>query len=121
MARLFFWIVFVPIAAAVVVFAVVNRDAVDVDLWPAPYAMTVPMWALVLGGALLGFLLGGLVAWAAGASTRADGRAARWRVASLERDLMLEKEKTAKLEKTAQAKAAAIDAPASDATLLAPD
>lgn len=109
-----------PVACAVVVFAVVNRTAVDVDLWPAPYAMTVPMWALALGGGLIGFVLGGVAAWRAGASARSAGRAAKWRVESLERDLMLAKEKAAKLEKAAEASAAA-PASSKDVALPAPD
>lgn len=92
----------VPLAAVVVAFAVVNRHAVELDLWPAPFAATLPVWAVALGGGLIGFLAGSLAAWSAGAKARAAGRAARRRADGLDRDLTLEREKTARLEKAAK-------------------
>lgn len=108
----------VPFAAVVVAFAVVNRQAVELDLWPAPFAATLPVWAVALGGGLIGFLAGSLAAWSAGSKARAAGRAARRRADGLDRDLTLEREKTTRLEKAA--KDAAAGATGSAARLAAP-
>jgi uncharacterized integral membrane protein len=43
---------------AVVVFAVSNRAAVTVDLWPLPWRLSPPLYALVLGAGALGLVLG---------------------------------------------------------------
>lgn len=109
MTRFLFWIFVLPVAAAVVAFAVTNRDAVTVDLWPAPYAATVPVWAIALVGGLVGFLFGGVVMWRAGSKSRDLGRVERRRADALERDVMMEKEKQAKAERM-QAHPAQVDA-----------
>ena len=47
------------------VFAVANRAAVTLSLWPFDAVMDVPLYLLVLGALLAGILLGGLATWAA--------------------------------------------------------
>ncbi len=59
----FSWIITLPITLVVVTFAVINRGLVAVDLWPLPLSVETPLFVLVLGSALAGFLFGGLVMW----------------------------------------------------------
>lgn len=69
----------------VVVFAVANRGFVQVDLWPFPIEAQAPIFLLVLGSMLLGFLLGAMVMWLSMGKQRRQTRAARGQVAKLER------------------------------------
>lgn len=68
----------------VVVFAVANRSFVPVDLWPFPKT-NIPMFLLVLGSMLVGFLIGALVMWLSMGKQRRQSRAARGEIAKLER------------------------------------
>ncbi|MDJ0608638.1 MAG: LapA family protein [Kiloniellales bacterium] len=73
----FTWIITLPITLLVVTFAVVNRDLVAVDLWPLPMTVGTPLFVLVLGSALAGFLIGGLVMWWSAGKQRQKLRALR--------------------------------------------
>jgi uncharacterized integral membrane protein len=72
--KLLSWIVMVPFAAAVVAFAVANRGGVELDLWPLPYRLESPVFAVVLASALAGFVAGGIVAWISGGRSRRRAR-----------------------------------------------
>lgn len=63
-------IVLAPVTAAVVLFAVSNRGTLTLRLWPLPYEIDMPVYALVLGAVFVGFLIGAAVAWVAGARGR---------------------------------------------------
>ncbi len=65
-----------PVTAAVVLFAVSNREAAALRLWPLPGAADVPLYLLGLGALFLGFLAGGAVAWFAAGEARGRARAA---------------------------------------------
>lgn len=84
--RLLTWIIMVPVALAVISFAVNNREAVAVDLWPAPYALDVPVFAIVLVSVVFGMLIGAIVAWFGGGKSRGRARANARRAASAERE-----------------------------------
>ncbi len=65
----------VPVAAAVVLFVVSNRDVVQIKLYPLPSILDpVPLYWVGLGGAFAGFLCGGLVAWLSGHRWRRRAR-----------------------------------------------
>jgi uncharacterized integral membrane protein len=81
----FSWILTLPLTVVVIVFAVANRDFVPLDLWPFEIALQVPVFALVLGSLFLGFLIGALAMWLSGGKQRRQARAARGRLAKLER------------------------------------
>src|SRR3990172_3563290 len=53
-------IIFYPIAAVVVVFAVVNRGPVTLSLWPFPFEITVPVFVALLAAVAVGVVLGGV-------------------------------------------------------------
>lgn len=81
------WLITLPLAAVILSFAVSNRETATLTLFPLPFEMAVPLYILGLGALVLGFLLGGLVAWLAGGRRRRELRLARRRIAGLERDL----------------------------------
>lgn len=56
-------LLFVPVALALAIFAIANRGQVDIDLWPLPQSIGVPLYAAVFGAALVGFLIGAVVTW----------------------------------------------------------
>jgi hypothetical protein len=45
--KLFYRLLFIPVAAVFVVFAVANRHAVTLDLWPLPLEIDLPVQRLV--------------------------------------------------------------------------
>lgn len=81
------WVVVAVVAVMFSAFAVANRGAVDVSLWPLPLAIELPRYALGLGGIALGFVAGLVVAWIAGRPWRRRAREGRRRVLALEAEL----------------------------------
>ncbi len=61
--RRFTWIISLPITIVIVLFAVMNRGSVTLNLWPLPWDLAAPLYLLTLGCILLGFLFGLLVMW----------------------------------------------------------
>jgi uncharacterized integral membrane protein len=57
------WVIGVVAAIIAIVFAVHNHQILTLDLWPVPFALTAPLFALVLASVLAGLLLGWLFAW----------------------------------------------------------
>jgi uncharacterized integral membrane protein len=69
--RRFAWIVTLPLIAIVALFAVDNRQSVELELWPLPWGVpAVPLFLLTLLLVLFGFVLGVLVMWFTGAKQR---------------------------------------------------
>jgi len=85
--KLFFWLVIVPIACVLGVFAVANRDAVTLTFWPLPVTLQAPIYLIVLLALLAGFLIGELVAWINGHHWRREARRLARRVDDAERAL----------------------------------
>ena len=76
------WIVGLPIAVAVAVFAIANRQWITVSLDPfsadAPrLALAMPQWALFFCGIFVGLLAGWIAAWFAHGKWRKAARQAR--------------------------------------------
>jgi uncharacterized integral membrane protein len=69
------WIIMLPLAAAVIVFSVSNRAVTQVDFWPFGYGVELPVFGIVLASMLLGFMLGGIVAWLSHAKKQGQARA----------------------------------------------
>jgi uncharacterized integral membrane protein len=61
--RILGWVIGVVVAIVAVVFAVHNHQILTLDLWPVPFELTAPLFALVLASVLVGLLLGWLFAW----------------------------------------------------------
>jgi uncharacterized integral membrane protein len=76
-------LVTVPIGLLVLSFALTNRETVTLGLWPLPFTLDPPVWAMGLGALALGILLGGFVGWLAGHRGRARRRRAERRTAEL--------------------------------------
>ena len=81
------WIITIPITVICVIFALANRQTVSVDLWPLALDYQPPLFLVVLGSLLVGFLLGTLVTWMAGGRTRDKARRAYYRASDLEREV----------------------------------
>lgn len=96
MRRLLFWIILVPLAILVVLFAVANRQWVTVSLDPfsreAPaFAASLPLFLVILGSLAVGVLIGGMaVTW---------GKM-KWRMAAqrAERDMARLKDETERVK-----------------------
>lgn len=83
--RLLSWLLGLPIALITILFAVANREAVALSLWPLPFAVDVPLSAALLVFFVIGLLLGGFAAWAAASRWRRLARKQTRRVTELER------------------------------------
>jgi uncharacterized integral membrane protein len=75
--RRFGWIVTIPLTAIIILFAVMNRQEVALDLWPLPWDVSAPLFMLALGMILLGFLIGIAAMWFSGARQRRQNRQLR--------------------------------------------
>ena len=89
--KIFWWIVLALAALLLILFAVSNRATVSVGLWPLPTLVELPLYLVVLGTLIIGFLLGELVAWISSWGRRREARRSRERIAVLERELEAER------------------------------
>ncbi|GAB3118288.1 lipopolysaccharide assembly protein LapA domain-containing protein [Novispirillum itersonii] len=85
--RLLFWLIGVPFGLALTLFAVANRQPVDVGLWPLPWTLQLPLYVQVLGGVGVGLIAGVCLSWIGSAGLRARARASRRRTRELEREV----------------------------------
>jgi len=92
------WIVVIPLAAVVVTFTISNRGMVQLDLWPTPYSLEVPIFAAVLGAAALGFLCGAIVSFVAAGRRRALNRQLMRMLENSKREEAYLRERVKKLE-----------------------
>jgi len=79
------WLITIPVAIIVVVFAVNNRGDAGVNLWPLDLIITWPLFAFVFIGAGVGFALGAVLTWFTAAPTRRRARERAGRIRELER------------------------------------
>jgi len=94
--RRFAWIVTLPIIAIIAVFAVDNRQGVDLELWPLPWALPpVPLFLLVLCAILFGFLIGVAAMWFSGARQRRRLREAKRDLDTARSDLHVTRQQAA--------------------------
>lgn len=101
----FLWrLLLFALAAVLVDFAVTNRQPVSLGLEPLPDAIEVPLYFVVLGGLIIGFIVGEVAAWVAARHWRHEARHSRRRIAALEGELA-----AAAKERAARGEAAALD------------
>ena len=61
--RYLYWLFLLVLAAPAVVFALSNQETVIVQIWPLPFEIPIVTYLLVFIPFLIGFLVGGVVAW----------------------------------------------------------
>ena len=83
------------LALVLIVFAVSNRKPVSIGLWPLPDVVEVPLYLVVLGGLVAGFVAGELTAWVGARHWRHEARQSRRRIAALENALDAAEARTA--------------------------
>lgn len=93
------WILSLPVALIAISFAVCNLAPVDITLWPLPGVLTMPAFALVLISLVVGFALGGFVAWLSGGRHRRALRQEKARADQIQRDLDAARLHVAELDK----------------------
>lgn len=115
------WIITLPIAVLAVLFAISNRDPVALALWPLPFQIAVPVFVAVLVPLVLGFLLGGLVAWAGSLHWRRLARRRGQRLAALGDEVKQHRERERRVAETAarEAESARLQAAAAAAEAAA--
>lgn len=68
------WLVTLPLAALLVLFAVSNTAVVSLGLWPFDQTVELPLSVAVLGVSAVAFLFGAIVVWMAGLPLRMRAR-----------------------------------------------
>ena len=85
--KLVHWLVTLPLAVVLVVFAVSNLAVVPIGFWPFAELGTERLGVVGLAAMLLGFLAGEFVAWINGGGWRREARRRARRIEALEREL----------------------------------
>ena len=86
-SRLLFWVIALPLGAAIIVFALSNRQTLPLAFWPFDEGLELPVYAIALGPLLAGLLAGLFTGAGRRLATLARTRALAHRVAVLERQL----------------------------------
>ncbi|BBK34979.1 hypothetical protein STAQ_00570 [Allostella sp. ATCC 35155] len=85
--RFFFWLLTLPLLAAISAFAVTNREAVSLELWPLPFVVTVPAFLVILAAVAVGLAIGALATWLSAGIQRREMRRRGRRIAALESEV----------------------------------
>jgi uncharacterized integral membrane protein len=87
-----------PLAVVLIVFAVSNRDAVLVDLWPLPTSFEIPLFILLFAALVIGVFWGGVATWLSGGSARKAARIRAREAKRAETEIRHLKDQISKLE-----------------------
>jgi len=93
--KVLFWLLFLPFAALIAVFAVNNRGEVTLGLDPLPYTVSLPVYMAVLFAVLGGFFVGSALVWVAQGKWRRMARHNTRQLNALKRDISGQREKAA--------------------------
>lgn len=85
--RAVYWVVVLAAAALCGLFAVSNLETVSLGLWPLPFLVDAPLYLVVAGALIVGFVVGAVAAWLGGRRRRSELRHCRRRVEALGREL----------------------------------
>ncbi len=75
------------IAAALVIFAIANREPIGLNVWPLPYRVELPIFGALLGALAVGLVLGGTGFWLGQLRWRRRAHVAEKKAARLEDEL----------------------------------
>jgi lipopolysaccharide assembly protein A len=89
------WLILALVAVVLILFAASNREGVSIALWPLPDAVDLPLYLVLLGVLVFGFIAGELVGWVRSWRWKREARRSRERIALLERELEAERAKPA--------------------------
>lgn len=108
------WILVGVVGTIVAIFAVNNREVIELTLWPSPFVVTLPAYLLILGPFVTGVLLGWVWSWLVAGKTRVRARRAEYSAKVKQRDLdvlyqKLKVAETAKQEAEEQVEAIQIE------------
>lgn len=96
--RFIYWLIGLPVAAALVLFALSNQQAVDFGLWPFETKIAIGVYLAVLGPFMLGVFMGwmgpGFAVWRASNRARSQQR----RISLLEEELTVARKSIARAE-----------------------
>lgn len=92
------WIITLPIAVLAVLFAISNTETVELRLWPLEGSLSTFGFLAVYVGLVVGFLLGGFVAWLSGARSRRRARRQAAQLAVLTDEVRRHRERQAAAE-----------------------
>lgn len=81
------WISTVVVTCLILVFALMNRQMADVNLWPFSLEMKAPLYLMIIITVFLGFLLGAIVMWLKSLKYRRQARTLAKYVDKLEAQL----------------------------------
>lgn len=81
------WLAAAPLFLFLVLFALSNRQPVQLTLWPTDFAVRIPLSLTVLAAMAVAFVLGGLVVWIGALGHRRRARRAERSLHALERQL----------------------------------
>ena len=81
------WIVIGAIGLVVAIFAVSNREVVELVLWPTPFVVNLPLYLLLLGPFVIGVVVGWVWSWLVSGKSRARARRAEFSAKVKQRDL----------------------------------
>jgi len=96
--RLISWLIMVPTAVAVVVFALNNKEPIALNLWPFAIVIEVQLYLLLTAVLGTGVVLGGVVSWAGGGRIRSQLRKRSYEGEVARRELKTEREKITALQ-----------------------
>ncbi|MFH1805902.1 MAG: LapA family protein [Pseudomonadota bacterium] len=61
--RILYWVISIPLAILLTIFAVSNRQTVTLSLWPLPYEIDMPLFAPVMLALVAGLGIGLVFEW----------------------------------------------------------
>lgn len=96
--KLVVWIVGVPLLLVAAFFAIANREAVTVSLWPFADPISLPLFAAIVGPLYIGVIIGAIAAWWSGRRARKRARQERRRADGLQRETETLKQRLDALE-----------------------
>ncbi len=119
--RFIFWLLALPLLAAIAAFAVTNRGPVSLELWPLPFVVTVPAFLVILVAVSIGLAIGAVAMWLSTGIARRELRRRGRRIDALESELHTLRRRFAEGDGPARPRDPAISGSSAPArTLVAP-